>query len=298
MSEVILGEMPTLSRLYLTAASTAARHKLGVGQQTEQLPAVRHTVDGVHIAPDRVSGFQQLMHGTVRDTLPSVFLHSVAFPVAMSVMTRQDFPLPLLGMVHLANRVNHLRPVHFAEPLTVTAWAEGLRGHHAGTQVELHTRIDAGGETVWEGVSDYLAKAVYLPGLDKAMRPERTDFIPPQPTARWRLGPEAGREYAGVSGDFNPIHLSAVSAKMLGLKRSIAHGMYLASRVLTSVEATASEPFSWRIDFAAPVFLPATVAVRIHDTERDGSWEASEFTGWGERSHRLHFTGCVNTLAG
>ena len=294
--EVLLEELPSLSRLYVSAASTAARTKLGALERPLVLPPARHTVEDVRVSLEHVTRFQHLLHGTVRDSLPSVFVHSAAFPVGMSILARTDFPLPLLGMVHLGNRVRHLRSIHFSEPLAITAWADNLAGHFAGTQVDLHVTVCSAGEAVWEGVSTYLAKGVFLPGLDKQTRPPREDFIAPRPTATWRLGAEAGREYAGVSGDFNPIHLSSLSARVLGLKRSIAHGMYLASRVLTSIESVAAERFEWDIGFAAPVFLPATVAVRIEDEEAGGRWGASCFVGWGERSHRKHFQGTARAL--
>ncbi|EMY33602.1 MaoC-like domain protein [Arthrobacter crystallopoietes BAB-32] len=296
IEEVRLEELPSLSRLYMSAASTAARSKLGALERPLEVPAARHTVHGIQVSLEHVTRFQHLLQGTVRDSLPSVFVHSAAFPVAMSVLARSDFPLPLLGMVHLSNKVRHLRSIHFSEPLEISAWAENLSGHFAGTQVDLRLDVSSAGETVWDGTSTYLAKGVFLPGLDKQTRPQYEDFIPPRPTATWRLGPEAGREYAGVSGDFNPIHLSSLSARILGLKRSIAHGMYLASRALTSIESVAAERFEWEIGFAAPVFLPATVAVRIEDEEANGRWSGARFVGWGERSHRKHFHGSARAL--
>ena len=74
---------------------------------------------------------------------------------------------------------------------------------------------------------------------------------------------DTGRAYAAVSGDFNPIHLSVLSAKALGMRRSIAHGMYLASRALADVGAAKGEAFRWDVAFEAPVFLPARVALDI-----------------------------------
>jgi acyl dehydratase len=295
--EVLLPDRPSVARMLAQAAATAARERLAGGARPAGLPPVRHTVAGVLVDLGQLTRFQHLVGGTVRDTLPSAFLHTAAFPVAMSVLTRADFPLPLPGLVHLANRVCQRRPVHFAEPLTVSAWAENLRGHHAGTRVDVRTEVSAGGGTVWEGCSEYLAKGVFRPGLDSAQRPPREDFAPPVPTARWRLGPEAGREYAAVSGDFNPIHLSTVSARLLGMKRSIAHGMYLAARVLADVEAGVGSRHEWDIRFAAPVYLPAAVALRIEDVAGNGHWAASRFTGWGEHSRRLHFTGGIRALA-
>ena len=44
----------------------------------------------------------------------------------------------------------------------------------------------------------------------------RRRFSVPDPTALWQLGVDTGRAYAAVSGDFNPIHLSVLTAKALG----------------------------------------------------------------------------------
>ncbi|NKX53913.1 MaoC family dehydratase [Arthrobacter mobilis] len=294
--EVRLPELPSVSRLLVHAATTAARERLSGTSRPAALPAVRHTVDSVRVELERLTRFQHLVGGTVRDSLPSAFLHTVTFPVAMSVLTRADFPLPLPGLVQLANHVRQYRAVHFAEPLTLSAWVENLRGHYAGTRLDVRTEVLADGEAVWQGTSEYLAKGVFRPGLDTGARPAREDFTPPAPTARWRLGVDAGREYAMVSGDFNPIHLSTVSARLLGMKRSIAHGMYLASRVLAGIEAVAGDEHEWNIRFAAPVYLPAALALRIEDESRNEHWVASSFTAWGEHSRRLHFSGSVRTL--
>ena len=75
-------------------------------------------------------------------------------------MVRADFPLPLLGMVHLDNVVEHRRPIGAAEELEIAAWPENLRPHRAGTQLDMVVEVSAGGETVWRGVSTYLAKGI------------------------------------------------------------------------------------------------------------------------------------------
>lgn len=45
------------------------------------------------------------------------------------------------------------------------------------------------------------------------------------PGRRWLARPLQFRQYAEVSGDFNPIHLDEDYARRLGLKGVIAHGM-------------------------------------------------------------------------
>ncbi|OFI38017.1 hypothetical protein BIU82_05805 [Arthrobacter sp. SW1] len=298
---VLLPEAPALSMLYLNAAATAARRRFSGTRPDGALPAARHELRDVTADVDKLTAFQHLLGESAGDHLPAGFIHALAFPVAMSVLNRDDFPLPLLGMIHLENHVEQYRAVHFSEAMAITAWVENLRGHRAGSLVDLVAEVRGNdGSLLWRGVSAYLAKGFFLPGVDKnGGRSGRDDalFSPPDPTAVWNLGVETGRNYAGVSGDFNPIHLSVLSAKALGLKRSIAHGMYLASRALAEVGPVRSDAFSWDVNFEAPVFLPARVALEINTARGEsGQWSRSDFTGWNPRSGRRHFTGTVAAL--
>jgi MaoC like domain len=298
----LLPEVPSLSRLYLNAAGIAAKNRLLGGDRDPQLPAYSAEVRGVVADLPRLTAYQHLLGDTARDVMPAGFVHTVAFPVAMQVMVREDFPLPLLGMIHLRNRVQSFAPIHYSRPLTVRSWARDLTGHRAGTQVDLvmEVRADDAGDVLWRGVSTYLAKGVYLPGIDRpGPAPTAEGFDIPAPTALWRLGVDTGRQYAAVSGDFNPIHLSALSAKALGMRRSIAHGMFLASRAL--VEASTPEPdaFAWSVSFEAPVYLPTNVAVRIaDDRDDDGAWTGSSYVGWNRSTGRRHFSGRLAPLSG
>ncbi len=299
MNIVQLPEIPSLSRLYLAAAAGAARSRVTKSRQKLPLPAVRHVVESAAVDVESLTHYQHLLHEPARDALPSGYIHAVAFPVAMSVMTDEEFPLPLLGMIHLRNHVEHVRAVQFDERLDITAWAENLSGHRAGTQMDMVVEVASAGELVWRGVSTYLAKGVYLPGVDslRGAQEDRPDFTPPAPTAQWRLGVDTGRSYAAVSGDFNPIHLSGVTAKALGMRHSMAHGMYLASRVLATARPDGTEAFNWDIDFGAPVFLPSTVALSVKDRKEESEkWQGADYVAWNPRSSRKHFSGTVTAL--
>ncbi|CAN7359957.1 MaoC/PaaZ C-terminal domain-containing protein [Arthrobacter sp. LjRoot78] len=297
---VILGDMPSLSKLYVNAAATAARRRVLGADAGITLPPCGHEVRGVRAQVANLTAYQHLVGETASDVLPAGFIHALAFPVSMSVMNRDDFPLPLLGMVHLSNKVEQHGAILFTEPLDITSWAENLGGHRAGTQVDIVAEVRRAGESavLWKGTSTYLAKGVFLPGIDKPSAPAApASFSAPDPTALWQLGVDTGRAYAAVSGDFNPIHLSVLSAKALGLRRSIAHGMYLASRALADVGAVKGDSFRWDVAFEAPVFLPARVALDISSVHSSsGAWLCSDYSAWNPRSGRRHFTGSVSLL--
>ena len=280
--------IPSLGGSYVAAVGGLLGRVKEVG--ADSLPTGGLEVAGVRIDAEQLLRFQRLLGDTVRDEVPSVFLHGIGFPLALALMRRRDFPLPMIGMVHLSNRVRHLRAIRPDEVLTVRAEARNLAAHHAGVSVELVTSLFVGGEPVWEGVSVYLANGVRLKGAPRVATPEHPAFAPGKTTGRWRLDATTGRRFAAVLGDYNPIHLSAVSAKALGMPSSIAHGMYLAARALKSL-APHGTGYAWDVEFMTPVRLPGSVEFGVEKTE--AGWR---FAGWDARRMRPHFAGEVRAL--
>jgi acyl dehydratase len=293
-ADVELTAVPGLAGLYRQAVALAVRRKVGRSSMPSVLPAVRHRVGGVAVDLGGLTRFQHLLGSAARDVLPSAYLHTLAFPVAMSVLTRPDFPLPLLGMVHLSNEVYQDRQVSAFEKLDVVAWTEDLRPHPAGLQVDVVTEIGVDGVRVWSGRSVYLARGVRLEASGPRERgPEdRPPFSTPATTGVWRLDADTGRRYAAVSGDWNPIHLSGPTARALGMRTAIAHGMYLAARMVDEAVPAPAGALAWRIDFAGPVLLPGAVTTSFL-RRGAGHDDRVDVVGWSAARQRLHFTGWV-----
>lgn len=288
---------PSLAGLYARAAGQAAKDALTRRSRPAELPDREVVVTGHRIPREAVAAWRDAVGPADPASLPSVLVHTQVFGAAMELMADAEFPLPLPGMVHLTNTVLHHRPVPAETALRVTARAVGLVPHHAGTAVDVAVTVespdgdDGGQALLWEGVSRYLAKGVHLTGL-RPERPAREEFAPPVPTAQWSLGAGAGRRYADVSGDWNPIHLTGVTARLFGMKGAIAHGMLLAARMLEGREP-AGGGFRWHVEFEAPVVLPGTVAVRYEADPEAGT----RVTGWDGRRGRRHFTGLIRPTA-
>lgn len=67
--------------------------------------------------------------------------------------------------------------------------------------------------------------ATLVNGANRARDDEDQPVEAPDATQEWSLASDLGRRYARVSGDINPIHLHALSARAFGFRRAIAHGM-------------------------------------------------------------------------
>ncbi|WP_010524589.1 MaoC/PaaZ C-terminal domain-containing protein [Nesterenkonia sp. F] len=155
---------------------------------------------------------------------------------------------------------------------------------------------------LWTGTSTYLARGLRLAdepagrerssaepsagSSGEAVRRSGGDVALPPRTATWTFGADAGRSWAAVSGDCNPIHLSAVSAKALGMPSAIAHGMHAAAEMLEGREPQEAG-HRWSITFEAPIRLPARVAVAAEDLGAG----RTRITGWDARRRRRHFHG-------
>lgn len=327
-------EMPSLSSLYGRAVLGAARSKLRSGDGARTLPQKTLLTRHPGVSAEQAESYRRLFGGEAfdgahRTSLPSVLVHIIGFPAQMALMSDDQFPLPLMGLVHVANEVEHLRPVRVGQPVQILVTAENLRPHRRGTQVDIKVTVleeqadPANAEpqgteetsVLWRSVSTYLSRGVQLGGESAALEPAATSsgaagsgtgagsgtaagsetgtraeaaksFVPPAKTASWRLGSDAGRAYAAVSGDYNPIHVSALGAKALGMPAAIVHGMYSAGRMLEGREPE-DAGHRWRIRFEAPVTLPGTVAFAA---EPQGPKQV-HFTGWNPRKARRHFDG-------
>ena len=305
---------PGLGALYARAGLASGRaavagplrRALGGGRggaSAPVLPAVEHRVTGLRPDPGVLTAYQHLLGEPAGDVLPAGYVHVLAFPAAIALIVRPDFPMPPLGIVHLANRVEQRSPLRVGDVLDVRAWAQDLRPHRKGAQVDLVTEVrrsgtdpaDPDAAPAWRGVSTYLAPGVRVPGEVPA-DPARAAFTAPDPTGRWVLDAGTGRRYAAVSGDANPIHLTPLTARALGFPRAIAHGMYTAARALADVGARRGEAYTWDVEFAAPVLLPSSPAVRVGprpDPHRGDGWSV---VVWDGKRNKPHLTVEVTPL--
>lgn len=222
------------------------------------------TVDRAHLARyARVCGFPY------DDALPAVYPHLLTFGLQVRLMSGRDFPLPLPGLVHVANTITAHRRIDASEPLHVAVHAERFAGHPKGAQVDLVAAVDVGGERVWDGRSSYLARGAHAPspGEDRPAPPEIADG---PAAAVWRVPGDTGRRYAAVSGDVNPIHLHPLTARAFGFPRAIAHGMWTAARALAALQGRLPDALTYDVAFGRPLLLPSTVELRTRAV--DGGW--------------------------
>lgn len=243
------------------------------------LPDREVTAQARSIDRDHLAAYCRVCEFRLSDTLPATYPHVLAFPLAMHLMSAADFPFPIVGMVHIANRITLRRPITAGERLDLTVRAAHLRDHERGRQFDVVATASVGGEEVWSGLSTYLR-------IERQReRRDQGDQMPGPATAVWRVPVSVGPRYAAVSGDRNPIHTSRIGARLFGFPQRIAHGMWSAARSLAALEGRLPETYTMDVLFKAPVLLPSKVEFTAFESK--GGWE---FT---LRSRKPHLAGQV-----
>ncbi|WP_416983317.1 MaoC family dehydratase [Streptomyces sp. T028] len=280
-----LSSSPALGPLLALGAlrSPFKRPHPGVGFTGERLVLPGLRVDLARLAAyERVCGFP-----TGEDALPPTYPHVLGFPLAMSIMSGRDFPLPLLGLVHTSIDITRYRPLAAAGTYELDVYVDRLAPHRRGTEAFVVTRLREADTVVWESTSTYLARHRTQREPAPGPTPSEPGAAPLPLLDEWRLGADVGRRYGAASGDRNPIHLHPLTARLFGFPRAIAHGMWTVARCLA---AHGTPPaVRTRAEFRAPVLLPGTVAFASDGVR-------FELRGTGEAASRLHVSGRVDRL--
>ena len=154
-------------------------------------------------------------------------------------------------------------------------------------QFDFITTAKVGNEVVMEGITTYLARQKTEGVIaEKTKNSNEPNY---QVQTVWNVAENIGRRYAKASGDFNLIHIHAVTAKAFGFKQAIAHGMWSKARVLASM----SLPDAYDVDvyFKLPMFLPSTV--EFLTAESKGT---TDFLIRNQKSQKPHVSGVVKAL--
>jgi hypothetical protein len=166
--------------------------------------------------------------------------------------------------VHLRNRITVHRPALASETFDLSVRPTPIQPHPKGRTFSIVTEARVGDELVWEEESTMLRRGGG--GEERGSgSDERTQITsPPDGQAEWRLPGDLGRRYGAVSGDRNPIHLHALTARAFGFPRAIAHGMWTKARCLAALEPL-PDACTVDVQFRKPILLPGTVTFGTRD---------------------------------
>ena len=219
----------------------------------------------------------------------------------MATLLSDAFPYRLAGIVHVENELVAHAEAHPAAPVHIATRIDILPPTSSGAvYCTLETVGSANGKPIFTSTSKYLAVRGQRTGKDggkggrpasavkspvkSAVKPAVKPAVQPgAPIDSWTLAPSSGRAYARISGDWNPIHLTRWSARLMGLPAPIIHGMQSLAKTCAALEKSAGRRVARiSVRFTAPVPLGST----------------AELTAGSEPGRYLLFCGGVRAAEG
>jgi hypothetical protein len=282
---LMLNKLPSALSLYFGAASTSRRKPQG----KIEIPALEARMENVKADAKQLEGYNLVCGFKKSEFLPITFPQVMVTGLHMVLMSQPQFPLPMLGLVHLRNSIVQKRPLRADETYNVSVRLGESRESRTGLEFDLLTEFSQGDETLYNAVTTILYR---LPSpktkTGNKPRPEAADTS----LADYRsfdAPADTGRQYARVGKDYNPIHLYAATAKLFGFPRAIAHGMWsLARCAALTQDLLNNEPKELHVQFKQPLLLPGKVAVKFN-VDADGI----HFALLARNASKTHLTGSL-----
>ena len=251
------------------------------------LPQVEYVVDSFKIDPNHLKAYNEVCGFKNNGYIPAIYLAVLSQSLQMHMMTTEAFPFALLGLVHIRNQIKQTRKIGVNEKLTLSCQFGELKPHDKGMQFDFITTTKVGNDVVMEGVTTYLARQKTDGTVtEKAKETKEPNF---QVQSVWDVSENTGRRYALTSGDFNLIHIHALTAKAFGFKQAIAHGMWSKARVLASLNL--ADAYEADVYFKLPMYLPSNVEFLTAVVGKD-----TDFLIRNQKTQKPHVSGVVKAL--
>lgn len=251
------------------------RKNLSSGLEIPLLVAEWTSIAGAHLH-SRLAAYRAIC-GFDESDIPLPYPMVFASALQANVLCDRRFPLPVLGLVHVAQRMTWTcEPARRFELFNSSSTAsarlnvsvEGHRQVKRGVEFTLVTELHCEAERIWRAETDILSMAV--PGHGRDEEKAKPQTCSASLTQRWDLEPGLGRSYAKIAGDFNPIHMYAWSARLFGFRQAIIHGMWSLAHALAQMPLPVREV---NARFVRPVFIPSSPKFELAVLSKEHSSE-------------------------
>jgi len=201
-----------------------------------------------------------------RRSVPAHLFPQWGFPVMSKTLA--GLPYDLKAVLNGGCRMQINAPIPAGEKLHLTARLVEVddNDRRAVLKQRLVTSTDSAPEAM---VADIYIIVPHRRGGKKG--PKKAPVTVPldaREVARWKLKPTAGRDFAILTGDINPVHWIGPYARMAGFKACILHGYSTLARAIESMNKNLwsgdiSRLQTIDVRFTKPLVLPAEVGVYV-----------------------------------
>jgi acyl dehydratase len=183
--------------------------------------------------------------------IPLLFPYNLITHMQFSLVNDKTFPFSPFGLVHKKETMTCHAPLKEGE-WEVTASINGYREVERGYEVDFEFDLRIDGDLVWRSVTTAFKK------LRSSQKKKEFKVFSVDSQTKWFVPNGHGFKYGLISNNIDLIHISHWTAKLMGHKAAIMHGMWTVARGLSEYK-TFEYPLKFEVNFRTPIYMPATV---------------------------------------
>lgn len=185
------------------------------------------------------------------DDIPPTFPYAIQTHIQFSIVNDKHFPFSPFGLIHKTEHIKVLKPLKEGEWKLVSKLAS-IEEVETGYEVKIFTELFIDGELSWTSETIAFKRVSF--------KMNKKQFEPTKITNEkvWNIPNGSGMKYGLLSHNVDLIHVSNITAKMMGHRSAIMHGMWTVARGISEFEPL-EYPFEIKVKFLVPIYMPAKV---------------------------------------
>jgi hypothetical protein len=213
------------------------------------LPKLEYS-DRIRFSSSKLQEYKKLVQWS-KSEIPPLFPYALLTHLQFSIVNDKNFPFSPFGLIHKTENI------HCLKPLVSGLWEarmmiDNYKVIETGVEIDFKTELKINGEVHWTSVTKAFKK------LKQGSKKNREESQSQSQKVLWQLPSGLGRKYGLVSLNIDPIHMFNSTAKLMGHKSAIIHGMWTVARGLSEM-GSISYPMNLKAKFLSPIYLPSNV---------------------------------------
>lgn len=238
------------------------------------VPRLQASAGAVEASAGHLRRYREVCGFNDDHLLPLTYPHVLAMPLIVAILTQPEFPVRLMGLIHVATVIEQFRLLPARGRFRLRSWVEGFRDADRGQEFDVWTELEDGDGVAWREKVVALARRPVSAGQAARSARQTLRYEKPAPGDVVQSMPieapsDVGWRFGLLTGDLNPIHIGDFTARRFGFDSAVAHGMWSMARSLAALgEALNAVPLQASVEFKLPLFLPGTARLE-HWTNGD-----------------------------
>ena len=204
-------------------------------------------------SPKELDQFRRITHWECEE-IPPTFPYALLTHLHFSLVNDKNFPFSPFGLIHKRESIECFSPL-IPGKWSMTCRIDSFRKVERGFEMDIISELTIDDKLVWRSISIAFKKT------QSGVNQKKYEPLKVSSGICWKIPGNNGLAYGLISNNIDPIHLSKLTANLMGHKQAIMHGMWTCARGLSEYKDF-HYPFKVKIKFISPIYLPNEVLYR------------------------------------